>query len=375
MDPVPLDSNELYSIVSVMQDRIEDQLSWSWLNFREVFTDTLASTVSLGALTVIVAVVLYIVISKRMQDNTTTFLLTYTLLDWVTAFSAWLMSLSRAAQAYALVRSKIADIYGATDQLLYCVATSDCAQAYSVPNGVPDYTSHGCAGTALLAADVVMREAVISGPLLFVLSAQKRWVAAIPLLSLFLASSASAVLHVKNTCEPGAIPEADAVYSGDGWLVFDPVPVDAATARLAWLTNVYALLLILHRLWEDREAIKAYMSDDPIRAGAKWVAWVGVTFAVPAFITETWMTYYDSHEGGRSSDSAVVYAFFALTNSLLIPLMGMYPGLAGLFQRLRRRDVDPDGEVTAWADGKAITPVYPVETKSNVADPSADETL
>ncbi|KAI0374917.1 hypothetical protein BV20DRAFT_961141 [Pilatotrama ljubarskyi] len=306
----------------------------------------------------------------------TLILLIYTFPDWITALYAWFMSLSRAMQVSALLGSQITGINGAAEKLLHCVASHDCIWAYSATDGTPQYTNHGCVGTALIAADAVLHKAVIVLPLSYFLLSHRRRSAALLLASL-MATSVSAVLHVRKTCAPGAVIEAGNVFEGPGWAVFDPVPADTTTARFALLTDTLAMLLMCHWAWDHREILKAYVRDDPIRIGAQWVYWFFTTFVAPAIITNFWVSFYDAHDEGRSSDSTLGYALFSLTNSLLIPLMGMYPALAGFVRKLRSGDVESESDsesAVAPTDKKASAPASsfqsPAEKKSDNADPS-----
>ncbi|KAI0362129.1 hypothetical protein OH77DRAFT_1416356 [Trametes cingulata] len=328
-----LDPGQMYGMLSAVQDRLQ-MLDWQWrgLNLQYRLIDAFTSTVSLAFLTFVVAAVACVVISKKSVDFLTMTLLTISIVpDWVSVSTSWAATLSRAAQDYAIVSGKLTDISVLSGHLLHCAARPECIRSYTATlASKPQYTGHGCLATALLAIDVVMRRAILSGAMSAMLLRSKRVVIGGLLLVPVLASCVSMVVHIKETCWPGAIAQVGNLSVRQAWAVSGPRQLDTTTAELVKLSGNLSIAAGVYHIWGERDAINAYFKMGSKGAGLRRACWLFMILVLPMCIARAWRSFYSSYDGGRSSQSILVYALFTAADSLVPRLMSMLPGLVSL---------------------------------------------
>ncbi|KAI0636944.1 hypothetical protein C8Q77DRAFT_1095262 [Trametes polyzona] len=300
---------------------------------RNLIIDSVARTISLCLFTFIVAATVYIVISRRWKDAIGAIILISVLPDSLSTFTTWVGTLSELAQAYALMEHSVIGVKNAIEAIDRCALIGQCEDPYPTA-GKPAYIGHGCVGTGLIAAHAIIEIAVLHASMgIFIQNKPgNKVIYGSILLVPFLATCASAIMHVKNVCSPDPIifDSGLGVRLERGWEVFRPHNLDSTTFRLLQLSRFVALPLVIYLVWKTREEY-ASLRDSATRSDL--LRWTAMTYIVPVAIRSGWVWLHKTYAYDPSWP-VLRHIFFSCGNSLLYPLLDIYPGLAILIQRL-----------------------------------------
>ncbi|OJT04324.1 hypothetical protein TRAPUB_4958 [Trametes pubescens] len=330
---------EVSEIAAALKNRNTD-LEWLWFDIRNNIIDVVTRTIGLGLFTSIAAISLYIVISKKWKDGVSAIILVSVLPDCMSQFGLWLAMLSRLAQMYSAMYANILDTSAMAASIPPCILNYQCGDEYSPKLHEPEYTSHRCFGTAFMAADPLMHAAVVCVSTAVFLLHRKKFglVTGSLLFTPLLAAFVSAAMHVRSACLPETVVDEDGnieyvTADWSDWEVFNPKAVNDITARLALLTRVIPLLLVVYHFWSIRDAIRVQIGDSEARR--RWTYWLAVTYVLPALVTEGWRSLGSAYNSEEDPYMPVLkYAVFSAGDAILVPLMMVYPGLALLVQKI-----------------------------------------
>ncbi|KAI0664782.1 hypothetical protein C8Q70DRAFT_1048995 [Cubamyces menziesii] len=328
---------DFYGSANAMDRRIR-ALSPEWYTLRSSMTDAIAYTFSLAIFMPIFAVVVYILISKRWRDSTAVIVLFFLVPECITLVMGWLFTLSRVAQVYSVLDGDMAFIRSGYDNLVESALSWNPPQLQVNDGPLGGYVMHECVATTVFTADSLMRVAVLCGFVLWSFTRdkdRKSWVATALVVVPFLATCASATMHVYSTCGPaGNTPN----NLRQAWAaVSTPIRLDATTTNFTRLSTLISTVMFVQWLWQDRAAIMAQLSGD---GSFQLMRYMGFTFLLPVLVNELWASVYRSY-GNVNDNTALSYAFFSVTNSIIPQLTGIYPGLSVVYRRLSQSSPTP----------------------------------
>ncbi|RPD52927.1 hypothetical protein L226DRAFT_365687 [Lentinus tigrinus ALCF2SS1-7] len=329
------------SIAESVVDSATALYPW-WKTLGHTLVEASLLTCAISFLTLLTAGLTYLVVSRRLKDSYLT-LAIWVIPEWLTATTTWMKAVSRVAQDYAVLGCYIPGVRAGMTTVASCLAGTDCVQGNIDWMVRPMYTAHGCVGTTLLAANVLIQEGVLCALVLFIVlpefSSGKvlKGIVVAP----FLAACVSAAANMKKVCLP-----SDIVLDSSGviriqrmWQIFDPRGVDRTTASLTKLSHMVALFVLMLWIWRHRQGFVAQLRGST-EDGFGWIKPILIMYATSPVVLATLRfvqrTYYN---GGSPRDGSMwAYAFFSAAYSIVPPLMGMWPGLVMIYHRLKMPD-------------------------------------
>ncbi|RPD53677.1 hypothetical protein L226DRAFT_558132 [Lentinus tigrinus ALCF2SS1-7] len=336
----------LHDLAKFGKGALLEELYSRWYILGASAIDVVVRVGSLAFFTAIVIAAAHVLLTHRVarteKDSLGFMLLSIITLWWASAAASAIAVLSKALQRYLRLGSNMIPIADLLDTVTHCaVSTKDCTYAFEYYKPAYTYAMHQCVGTAALATKQVLIEAVVC---IFVWGMLKNSKFAKGcVITLFLATCASAAVHAKRSCFPEPVPAESRIPP---WNVAEEeLGIDNMTSNLFRTTLVVALFIFVQQTWQIRHEIKAAYQNGAAEASQAprkprpraFLVFMMILGMVCALIRESF----------RDPVNLGEYALQSWTNGFLIPFLGICPCLELVAYHLRKTvPVDCDDRVS-----------------------------